>query len=180
MLNLIIHICQCTVRRSVHRYNCFQYNALCIVGNFLRTTVGFRRSALMSCTQKFTTYITVIFAVTKPKAVPGPAPPGPPPPPRLKKNGTFFGKFSLYIRKYFDFSQHAVFKICILFTTLRDRAPAPPPPVLKFLDPRLQALSSNSKLKCQLCLVFRIHVISTFCCSKIISEFFLLSKAYKP
>ena len=40
------------------------------------------------------------------------------PPPRLKKKGTFFGKFSLYIRKYFDFSQHAVFTICILFTTL--------------------------------------------------------------
>ena len=41
----------------------------------------------------------------------------PGPPPRLKK-GTCFCKFSIYIRKFFDFSQHAVFTICILFTTL--------------------------------------------------------------
>ena len=52
-----------------------------------------------------------------PKADPGPARRARAPP-FEKKNGTFFGKFSLYIRKYFDFSQHAVFKICILFTTL--------------------------------------------------------------
>ena len=39
------------------------------------------------------------------------------PPSRLKKSDLFC-KFSLYIRKYFDFSQHAVFTICILFTTL--------------------------------------------------------------
>ena len=38
------------------------------------------------------------------------ADPGRPPP--------CFCKFSLHIRKYFDFSQHAVFTICILFTTL--------------------------------------------------------------
>ena len=52
-----------------------------------------------------------------PKADPGPARQARAPP-FEKKNGTFFGNFSLYIRKYFDFSQHAVFKICILFTTL--------------------------------------------------------------
>ena len=34
------------------------------------------------------------------------------------KKRTCFCKFSLYIRKYFDFSQHAVLTICILFTTL--------------------------------------------------------------
>ena len=55
--------------------------------------------------------------LTRSKADPGPARRARAPP-FEKKNGTFFGKFSLYIRKYFDFSQHAVFKICILFTTL--------------------------------------------------------------
>ena len=39
-------------------------------------------------------------------------------PPFEKKNGTFFYKFSVYIRKNFDFSRHVVFTICILFTTL--------------------------------------------------------------
>ena len=38
--------------------------------------------------------------------------------PPFEKKGTCFCKFSLYIRKYFDFSQHVVFTICILFTTL--------------------------------------------------------------
>ena len=49
------------------------------------------------------------------KADPGLAPPLPP---HLKKKmGLVFCKFSLYIRKYFDFSQHAVFTIIYkLFT----------------------------------------------------------------
>ena len=37
--------------------------------------------------------------------------------PLWKKGTCFFWKFSLNIRKYFDFSQHAVFTLCILFTT---------------------------------------------------------------
>ena len=43
--------------RSVHRSNCFQCNALCIVGIFLRPTMaGFPTIRLISCTQKFTTF----------------------------------------------------------------------------------------------------------------------------
>ena len=59
------------------------------------------------------------MALHLPKADPGPARRArAPPPPPFEKKGTFLGKFSLYIRKYFDFSQHAVFTICILFTPL--------------------------------------------------------------
>ena len=92
------------------------------------------------------------------KADPGPARRARPPPPRFKKIGkVVFVNFDCTTRTYFDFSQHTVFTISILFTTLttktyskcegaskqifrpknilprRDRAP----PVLKFLDPPL-------------------------------------------
>ena len=63
---------------------------------------------------------------------------------------TCFRIFSLYIRKYFDFSQHAVFTICIyiihyssnknigyVWKGIKATGTAPPPPVLKFLDPPL-------------------------------------------
>ena len=40
------------------------------------------------------------------------------PPSLFWKKETCFCKFSLYIRRYFDFSQHAVLTICILFTNL--------------------------------------------------------------
>ena len=40
-------------------------------------------------------------------------------PPVLKKNwGLFFVNFDCITRIYFDFSQHTMFTICILFTTL--------------------------------------------------------------
>ena len=44
--------------------------------------------------------------------------PGAPPLPGLKKWDLFFVNFHCIIRKYFDFSLHAVFTICILFDTL--------------------------------------------------------------
>ena len=39
-----------------------------------------------------------------------------PPPSLFEIKGLVFVNFSLYIRKFLDFSQHAVFTICILFT----------------------------------------------------------------
>ena len=64
----------------------------------------------------------VLFMLSIAKADPGPARRARVPPfPFEKKPGTCFCKFSLYIRKYFDFSQHAVFAICILFTTLQQK-----------------------------------------------------------
>ena len=51
--------------RSVHRSNCFPCNALCIVGNFLRPTMGFRRSALYRAHRNSRHSRTVTFAVTK-------------------------------------------------------------------------------------------------------------------
>ena len=84
----------------------------------------------------------VLFMLSIAKADPRPARRARVPPfPFEKKPGTCFLKFSSYIRKYFDFSQHAVFTIGILFTTLLTKtlgmcegaskktstAPGPPP-----------------------------------------------------
>ena len=71
-----------------------------------------------------------------------------PPPPF----GTCFCKFSLYTRKYFDLSQHAVFTICLLFTTLLTcymwRGTGTAPPIWKFLDPPLYYYLLSSNITC--------------------------------
>ena len=81
-------------------------------------------------------------------------------------------EFSLYIRNYFDFSQHAVFTKRILFSALSSKtngicegtskqspdlknytAPGPRPPFLKFLDPPLQTFMTG---ELQTCSYFKI------------------------
>ena len=123
--------------------------AVCIFGIFF--TSALRTNTRQSC---WNTRLNIVYGKG------GSRTGGPPPPPRLKKKGLVFVNFqSIYANILI---LHAVFTICILFTTLKKKNNIryvwrvikanlrskilnlrilprryPPPPVLKFLDPPL-------------------------------------------